>query len=182
MLRNRSWLDWIFWQNSVLNEHLYTHVGICGCFCVLWSTDVCVQNKWISGVYKHGQLYLSLTPPQSGITRAHCLSHPSVCLLHVCASVCVPELTVHCRKLYEKPMCSVSVSSLLKFETATQQSHSMKRFGRSWMWLLDAVMCCLQWGQILHQAEVLKQQRLLVRTTIFTQKDNPGQRKEKSYF
>lgn len=70
-------------------------VGVCVCVFGSGAADVCLQNKWLSEVYKHGQLYLSAVapppphpPPQSGITRAHCLSHPSVRSLCACVYVC----------------------------------------------------------------------------------------------
>lgn len=86
-------------KKVVLSENAHANVGIGGCMrvcvCVFGSgaADVCLQNKWLSEVYKHGQLYLSAVAPpsillpQSGITRAHCLSHPSVRSL--CARACV---------------------------------------------------------------------------------------------
>lgn len=81
----------------MLSESVHANVGIhtllracvCARACVFGSgaADVCLQNKWLSGVYKHGQLYLSaVTPP---IWYHHStLSESPKCAL-VCVCVCV---------------------------------------------------------------------------------------------
>lgn len=61
-------------------------VRVCLCVCV-WSTDVCLQNKWLSGVYKHGQLYLSAVTLPIWYHQSTLSESPE------CASACVCDLS-----------------------------------------------------------------------------------------
>lgn len=105
---------------------------------------VCRTNGLVECTSMASCICLLQTPllPPSGITRAHCLSHPSVCFACVCVCVC----DFSWNSLWTVGNCMkserqwVSLSSLFKhfWTAATQQSQSMK-----WLWKeLDVVIGC----------------------------------------
>lgn len=81
-----------FWENLVLCEHLHVHVGMCGCaplFLCLQHWRVCLQNKWFSGVCKHGQLYLSAVNPPIWYHQSTLSESPKCVYVCLCVLVCV---------------------------------------------------------------------------------------------
>lgn len=99
-------------------SHAYGHLWMFVCVRV-WSVVMCLQNKWLSGVYKHGQLCLCAVTLPIWYHESTLSKSPKCVLAYVC------DLSWNSVRIVgnEKQMHHVSLSSSLSFEQMPHSSH-----------------------------------------------------------